>query len=133
MSPQPNHPKRIETLTLGTLGKPTREPWVYLDGNAISALWDWHTEVTVEGKTGDPRDASPFQYAVLSDYSLDEIVTTKVSNSYKKHLMLLTIYPDIPVLRALEHVDVDAAQLDRSTLLYPPEFVGQVAGKRIPL
>ncbi len=107
-----------------------RQPWFYFDGNAVSALWDWHTKVTTEGKTGDPRSTSPFSDAVLSDFSLDELITIPIGNAYKKHLALLAVFPDIPVLLPLEQVDLAEAERDRSVLVREPNFLSSVAALR---
>ena len=104
--------------------------WAYFDGNAITQLWDWYTEVKVEGRTGDPRDATPFADTVLSDFVLDEIITNPITDAYKKHLLLLMIYPDIPILRALESMDLSEAQRSREVLLRPPEYLKNAIGSR---
>ena len=103
-------------------GMSIETPWVYFDGNAVSRLWDWHTEIHPEGKTGGPRSATPFQHAVLSDYSLDEILTIPIGNAYQKHLLLLTVFPDMPVLRALNVVDIPVVQAKRAELLRPAGY-----------
>lgn len=111
--------------------KASDEPkWIYFDGNAVTALWDWHTKTAKEGKTGDPRSESPFEHAVLSDYSLDELITLPVGNAFKKHLLLLTIYPDIPVLLPIEQVDLNQAMSDRNLLLHEANFLSSVANLR---
>lgn len=106
------------------------DTWVYFDGNAASTLWDWHTKVTGEGQTGDSRSESPFSNAVLSDFALDEMISIPVSNAFKKHLALLTIFPDIPVLLPLEQVDINDAEHDRSILVRESNFLPSVAGLR---
>ena len=81
-------------------------------------------------KPGDPRAATPFADAVLSDFVLDEIITNPIDNSYLKHLLLLIIYPDIPILRALESVDLREAQRNRSLLIRPPEYLKNAVDAR---
>ena len=106
------------------------EPWAYFDGNAITKLWDWYTYVHPDGQTGDPRGASPFQHAVISDYGLDEIVTNPIGNAYVMHVHFLTIFPDIPVLQSLNIVDIPAAQADRTILLRPADYIQTSIGGR---
>ncbi len=107
------------------------DPWIYFDGNAITALWDWHTAVHPHGKTGDSRERTPFQHAVLSDFSLSEIITNPIDNAYLKHVVFLTIFPDLPVLRPLDGLDIGAAQRDRSLILNPPDFLPGVIPTRL--
>lgn len=109
----------------------SRQRWAYLDGNAVSRLWDWHTTVTDQGQTGDPRSSSPFEEAVLSEYSLAELVTTTNDNALKKHLVLLTIFPDIPVLRCIEGLDLRQIETDRDLLLLPTTFLRNLTGLRL--
>lgn len=104
--------------------------WTYFDGNALTWLWDWYTEVHPDGSTGAAREASPFAHAVISDFVIDEIVTNQIGNAYKKHLVLLTIFSDIPVLVSLESADLAAAQTDRELLLRPVDFLANVVATR---
>jgi hypothetical protein len=67
---------------------------------------------------------------VLSDFSLDEIITNPVDNVYKKHLLLLMIFPDIPVLRSLDTVDFAAAEADRNVLLRPTDYLSSTFSTR---
>jgi hypothetical protein len=105
--------------------------WTYFDGNALTRLWDWYTEVHPDGQTGDPREASPFARAVMSDFVLDEILTHPISDAYKKHLLLLTIFPDVPVLVPLDSADLAAAQIHRDVLLRPADFLSGAVGTRL--
>jgi hypothetical protein len=105
--------------------------WTYFDGNALTWLWDWYTEVHPEGQTGDAREASPFAHAVISDFVVDEIVTHQISDAYKKHVLLLAIFPDIPVLVSLESADLAAAQSHRELLLRPADFLAKVVTTRL--
>ncbi len=57
---------------------------------------------------------------MLSDYSLDEILTIPIGNAYQKHLLLLTVFPDMPVLRALNVVDIPVVQAEESRELLQP-------------
>jgi hypothetical protein len=104
--------------------------WIYFDGNALTWLWDWYTEVRQEARTGAAREASPFAHAVISDFVIDEIVTNQIGNAYKKHLALLAIFPDIPVLVSLESADLAAAQTDRELLVRPADFLAKVVATR---
>ncbi len=107
----------------------------YLDGNAVSYLWDKYTEYTQDGQTGDDMSLSPFSEAALSVYVIDELLTIPIdsaSNAYKKHLALLTIFPKLPVLKAITQLTPEELnRVHTKELLMPNEFAGQIALKRL--
>lgn len=77
------------------------------------------------GRRATLEKASPFARAVMSDFVLDEILTHPISDAYKKHLLLLTIFPDVPVLVPLDSADLAAAQIHRDVLLRPADFLSE--------
>lgn len=62
---------------------------------------------------------------------MDEIVTNPISNAYAKHLVLLTIFPDIPVMQALNLVDIPVALANRALLLRPADYLQNSIGGRL--
>lgn len=106
----------------------------YLDGNAVSYLWDKYTKYTTTGRTGDDIVLSPFSETILSEYVVDEMLTIPIeraSDAYKKHVAFLSIFPYIPVLKSI--TKFTKSDFDRNftkELLMPREFAGQVAAMR---
>lgn len=77
---------------------------------------------------------SPFSNAVLSDYVVDELLTIPIDsagNAYKKHLALLSIFPNIPIFKSItlfSKENLEKAAI--SELIRPNGFAGQVAANR---
>jgi len=110
----------------------TDKKYYYVEGHAVTVLWDSYVKYKQEGQTGDDITLSPFQDVAFSEYVIDELVTIPVShNSFKKHTLLLSVFPKLPVLVAITKPtkqQLDAFGLD--DLLLDPNFAGVVGSKR---
>lgn len=84
---------------------------VFFDANVFSSgqvkkLWDWHTSVNQLGSSEDPLRDTIFDGVLLPEYTVDELVVFEATtpaqvNTLKKHLVLLAILKDLPVLKPM--------------------------------
>jgi len=104
----------------------------YLDGNAVTFLWDSYTTYKREGATGDPIAFSPFKDAVVSEYTLDELITIPISTPYKKHLAFLSIFQDLPVFSSITKFSPEElASATEIDILAAPEFLKGLVTTRL--
>lgn len=106
----------------------------YVEGHAVTVVWDAYTKANPEGQTGDDMQLSPFADAVLSDYVIDELVTIPVTdNAYRKHVAQLMIFPDVPVLKGsifqLGKSKLDSLKYDDA--VQPKGYAGAIGEKRL--
>jgi hypothetical protein len=104
----------------------------YVEGHAATVLWDGYVKYKQEGQSGDDITLSPFANTVVSEYVIDELVTIPVDhNAFKKHVLMLSIFPTLPVTAAITKVTPQQLDVsDLSDLLLEPGFAGLVGSKR---
>jgi hypothetical protein len=72
----------------------------------VQKLWDWHTTTNPVGRSDDSLRDTVFDGVLLSEYTVDELIvfdakTPTQVNALKKHLALLAILKELPVLRPI--------------------------------
>jgi len=98
--------------------------YYYLDGNAVTFLWDRYTQYKKEGSSNDPIALSPFVDAVVSEYTLDELITIPIGTAYKKHLCFLMIFQELPVFTSITKFDAKTLNNSREgDILLPSDFL----------
>lgn len=104
----------------------------YVEGHAATVLWDGYVKYKQEGQTGDDITLSPFANTVVSEYVIDELVTIPTDhNAFKKHVLMLSIFPTLPVIAAITKIAPQQLDVsDLGDLLLEPGFAGAVGSKR---